>query len=70
MTHNVREAVRLADRAILMGGRPGRIIHAEENTMARPRVMDSAPVAAAAAGLTQRLKDEVASHDESDYFDI
>lgn len=70
VTHNVREAVRLADRSILMGGRPGRIIHTDENTMARPRVMDSAPVAASAAGLTQRLKDEVASHDDSDYFDI
>lgn len=70
VTHNVREAVRLADRSVLMGGRPGRIIHQQHNPMPRPRIMDSAPLAAAAADLTQRLKEEVASHDESDYFDI
>ena len=70
VTHNVREAVRLADRSVLMGGRPGRVIHQQPNDMPRPRVMDSAPMAAAAADLTQRLKEEVASHDQSDYFDI
>lgn len=70
VTHNVREAVRLADRSVLMGGRPGRVIHQQPNDMPRPRVMDSAPMAAAAADLTQRLREEVASHDESDYFDI
>ncbi len=70
VTHNVREAVRLADRSILMGSRPGRIIHAQPNPLPRPRAMDSAPVVAMAADLTRRLKEEVARHDEADYFDI
>ena len=70
VTHNVREAVRLADRTILMGSRPGRIIHQQPEPAARPRVMDAAPVVAMASDLTRRLREEVARHDETDYFDI
>lgn len=70
VTHNVREAVRLADRAVLMGSRPGRVIHEQPNAMPRPRVMDSPSVATKASALTQSLKKEVASHDQSDYFVI
>ncbi|MBI4899964.1 MAG: ABC transporter ATP-binding protein [Actinobacteria bacterium] len=70
VTHNVREAVRLADRAILMGGRPGRVVDDHPNPMPRPRVMDSPAVATRAGTLTQSLKEEVASHDQSDYFVI
>lgn len=70
VTHNVREAVRLADRSVLMGGRPGRIIHEQPNAIPRPRVTDSLSVAAKASALTQSLKEEVASHDQSDYFVI
>ena len=70
VTHNVREAVRLADRSILMGSRPGRILHSQPNPLPRPRAMDSAPVVSMAADLTRRLKEEVARHDETDYFDI
>ena len=70
VTHNVREAVRLADRAILMGDRPGHVVHEQANAMLRPRVMDSPAVAMRSAALTQSLKEEVASHDQSDYFVI
>lgn len=70
VTHNVREAVRLADRSILMGSRPGRIIHEQPNPLPRPRLMDSTGVVAMAADLTRRLKEEVAVHDEADYFSI
>ena len=45
VTHNVREAVRLADRAILMGSRPGHIVQELQIELPRPRVMDAAPVA-------------------------
>src|ERR1019366_3488467 len=37
VTHNVREAVRLADRVVLMGTRPGRILHEETIDLPRPR---------------------------------
>ena len=70
VTHNVREAVRLSDRTILMGSRPGRIIHEQEIHLPRPRAMESAACVALAADLTQRLREEVARHDEADYFEI
>ncbi|MHA6513477.1 ABC transporter ATP-binding protein [Tessaracoccus sp. Z1128] len=70
VTHNVREAVRLSDRTILMGSRPGRIIHEQRIQVPRPRAMDSAACVALAADLTQRLREEVARHDEADYFEI
>jgi NitT/TauT family transport system ATP-binding protein len=70
VTHNVREAVRLADRSILMGSRPGRVIHTQANPLPRPRLMDQPPVVAMAADLTLRLREEVADHDEADYFSI
>lgn len=55
VTHNMREAVRLADRVILMAR--GRILHEHAVPLGRPRVMDSADVATRAAELTTRLKD-------------
>ena len=70
VTHNVREAVRLADRTILMGSRPGRIIHEQRIHLPRPRAMESAACVAIASELTHRLKEEVARHDEADYFEI
>lgn len=70
VTHNVREAVRLADRSILMGSRPGRVIHEQRNTLPRPRSLDAAPVAAMAGDLTRRLREEVARSDEADYYTI
>lgn len=70
VTHNVREAVRLADRTILMGSRPGRIIHEQQIHLPRPRAMDSAACVAIASELTHRLREEVARHDEADYFEI
>ncbi len=56
VTHNMREAVRLGDRVILMGSHPGRIVHEQLVELPHPRVMDSAEVATRAADLTTRLK--------------
>ena len=53
VTHNMREAVRLGDRVILMAH--GRIVHQQFVGLAHPRIMDSADVAERAADLTRRL---------------
>jgi NitT/TauT family transport system ATP-binding protein len=59
VTHNVREAVRLADRIILMGTRPGRILHEETIDLPRPRAANDERVAAVANGLANRIASEV-----------
>lgn len=58
VTHNMREAVRLGDRVILMGGSPGRIVYEERVDLARPRQMDSAQIAERAARFTSLLRGE------------
>ncbi len=62
VTHNVREAVRLADRVVLLSSRPGRIVDTYEVSIPRPRRIDSSEVAAQAAYITDRLREEVATH--------
>ena len=62
VTHNVREAVRLADRVILLSSRPGRIVATYDVDIPRPRRIDSSEVAVQAALITDRLREEVASH--------
>jgi NitT/TauT family transport system ATP-binding protein len=62
VTHNVREAVRLGDRVILLSSRPGRIAHEYPISIPRPRRIDSPEVAGLAAEITDRLKQEVRSH--------
>jgi len=62
VTHNVREAVRLGDRVILLSSRPGRIVEEYPIDIARPRRLDSFDVAGQAATITDRLKEEVRRH--------
>ncbi len=62
VTHNVREAVRLGDRVILLSSRPGRIIEEFRVDHPRPRRIDSAEVAELAATITNRLRAEVSRH--------
>ncbi|MCZ7378557.1 ABC transporter ATP-binding protein [Micromonospora sp. WMMC250] len=62
VTHNVREAARLADRIILLSSRPGRIIYSTKVDIPRPRRIDSPEVAAIAADVTERLRTEVGRH--------
>lgn len=58
VTHNMREAVRLGDRVVLMGSNPGRIVFEEIVDLPHPRVMDSSEVASRAARLTKELKSQ------------
>ena len=62
VTHNVREAVRLGDRVVLLSSRPGRVIEDFPVAHARPRRIDSPEVAGQAADITDRLRAEVARH--------
>jgi NitT/TauT family transport system ATP-binding protein len=62
VTHNVREAVRLGDRVVLLSSRPGRIIEEYPVPIERPRRMDTAEVAALASEITNRLREEVGRH--------
>jgi NitT/TauT family transport system ATP-binding protein len=62
VTHNVREAVRLGDRVVLLSSRPGRIVEEYPIGIERPRRLDSFDVAGLAATITDRLKEEVRRH--------
>ncbi len=62
VTHNVREAVRLGDRVILLSSRPGRVIEDYPVEHARPRRIDSPEVSGLAATITDRLRAEVSRH--------
>jgi NitT/TauT family transport system ATP-binding protein len=62
VTHNVREAVRLGDRVVLLSSRPGRIVEEYPVDIPRPRRLDSTEVAERARLITDRLKDEVRRH--------
>jgi len=58
VTHNVREAVRLGDRVVLLASRPGRVAATFDVAIPRPRRIDSPEVATLAATITDRLRAE------------
>ncbi|HEX3426676.1 MAG TPA: ABC transporter ATP-binding protein [Acidimicrobiales bacterium] len=62
VTHNVREAVRLGDRVVLLTSRPGRVAATYDIEAPRPRRIESPEVASAAAVIVDRLRQEVARH--------
>jgi NitT/TauT family transport system ATP-binding protein len=62
VTHNVREAVRLGDRVVLLSSHPGRVAGEFGVPIPRPRRIDSAPVAELAATITDQLRKEMAGH--------
>jgi NitT/TauT family transport system ATP-binding protein len=59
VTHNVREAVRLGDRVVVLSSRPGRVVDEFAVPIDRPRRIDSTPVAELAARITDRLREEM-----------
>jgi len=62
VTHNVREAARLADRIVLLSSRPGRVVAEFPVDIPHPRRIDSPAVATLAATITDRLREEVRRH--------
>jgi NitT/TauT family transport system ATP-binding protein len=62
VTHNVREAVRLGDRVVVLSSRPGRVIEEYRVPREGPRRIDSPEVARLAATITDRLREEMSRH--------
>ena len=62
VTHNVREAVRLGDRVLVLSSRPGRVAHEVVVDIQRPRRIDSPEVSSLAASITDLLRAEVRRH--------
>jgi NitT/TauT family transport system ATP-binding protein len=62
VTHNVREAVRLGDRVLLLTSRPGRIAESFDVPFERPRRIESPEVSAFSSGIVDRLREEVRRH--------
>jgi NitT/TauT family transport system ATP-binding protein len=62
VTHNLREAVRLGDRVVLLASSPPRVKLEQPVELPRPRTIDSPEVARLAGSLTGELRTEVARH--------
>jgi NitT/TauT family transport system ATP-binding protein len=62
VTHNVREAVRLGDRVIMLTSRPGRVSREWDVKIEQPRRIESPEVAALSVEITEHLRDEIRRH--------
>jgi NitT/TauT family transport system ATP-binding protein len=62
VTHNVREAARLADRIVVLSPRPGRVTATFDVDITRPRRIDSPEVSSLAAIVTEQLREEALVH--------
>lgn len=65
VTHNVREAVRLGDRVLLLSSRPGRVAKEYAVEVGQPRRIESPEVGALAAAITGDLRTEIRRHGEA-----
>jgi NitT/TauT family transport system ATP-binding protein len=62
VTHNVREAVRLGNRVVMLSSRPGRVVEEFAVPFERPRRIESPEVSALAGEITAQLREEVRRH--------
>ncbi|MFJ8312776.1 MULTISPECIES: ABC transporter ATP-binding protein [unclassified Streptomyces] len=62
VTHNVREAVRLAQRVVLLSSRPGRVAHEWTVDIDHPRRIEDAEVAELSVEITEQLRGEIRRH--------
>ncbi len=69
VTHNVREAVRLGDRVVLLTFRPGRVKSEFPVDLPRPRISKIPAVARAAREILGELREEINRSLEAEYND-
>jgi NitT/TauT family transport system ATP-binding protein len=69
VTHNVREAVRLGDRVVVMSYRPGRIKCEFRFALDRPRHLENVVVARAARQIHNCLLEEIDKSARAEYHD-
>ncbi len=69
VTHNVREAIRLGDRVVLMTFRPGRVKSEFPVDLPRPRQLENPDVAHAAREILDELREEINHSLEAEYSD-
>ena len=69
VTHNVREAVRLGDRVVLLTFRPGRVKREYPIELERPRHLEDLPVASRAKEILSDLREEINKSLEAEYGD-
>jgi NitT/TauT family transport system ATP-binding protein len=69
VTHNVREAARLADRVVLLTFRPGRVKEEFRVNLPRPRHMEHPDVTRMARNVLDCLRDEINKSREVEYAD-
>ncbi len=62
VTHNVREAVKLAQRVVLLSSRPGRIAREWTVGIPQPRRIEDGAVAELSAEITEELRREIRRH--------
>lgn len=62
ITHNVREAVRLGQRVLLMSSRPGRIVREWDVSVTGERRIEAPQVASLAIEITDKLREEIRRH--------
>ena len=62
VTHNVREAARLADRIVVLSSRPGKVASTVAVDIDRPRRIESPAVSELAGAVTEQLRTEVRRH--------
>jgi NitT/TauT family transport system ATP-binding protein len=62
VTHNVREAVRLAQRVVLLSSRPGRVAREWTVGIPQPRRIEDSAVAELSVEITEELRGEIRRH--------
>ena len=62
VTHNVREAARLAQRILLMSSRPGTFVKEWNVDIPQPRRIEAPAVSELAGEITDHLRKEISRH--------